>query len=67
MRNEKGGVVDFAIPIQKWWRKKILIYNSYLNKIKLIQNTFRKYLNKKKQMNIKNNKLKERNNYKEKK
>ena len=98
MRNEKGGVVDFATAspkknyksnnyiinkeinnknykypnwkivdsakvIQKWWRKKISLYNEYLNKIKLIQNYYRdyktrKYKQKKKNKNKENEKKK---------
>jgi len=36
-------LVSSAKKIQNWWRKKISMYNNYINKIKLIQNFFRNY------------------------
>jgi len=52
-------LVFSAKTIQKWWRKKLEMYNNYINKIKLIQNCFRNYkINKAKGM-IKKKELKE--------
>ena len=59
--------IIFSVKIiQKWWRKKILLYNNYLNKIKLIQNIFRNYINRKNKQNNKNINNKKNNNIKEK-
>ena len=55
-------LVSSAKKIQNWWRKKISMYNNYINKIKLIQNFFRNYkMNKVKGM-IKKKELKEEEN-----
>ena len=55
-------LVSSAKKIQNWWRKKISMYNNYINKIKFIQNFFRNYkMNKVKGM-IKKKELKEEEN-----
>jgi hypothetical protein len=52
-------LVASAKIIQNWWRKKISMYNDYINKIKLIQNFFRNYKINKVKGVIKNRELKE--------
>lgn len=52
-------LVASAKKIQSWWRKKITMYNNYINKIKLIQNFFRNYKLNKVKGAIKKKELKE--------
>lgn len=55
-------IINAAKIIQKWWRKIILTYYNYLNKIKLIQDAFRYYYNRKcKKFNNNIKKEKDRN------
>ena len=51
----KKEIITSAKIIQKWWRKKVLLYNNYINKIKLIQKTFMNYYNRKNKKNENNN------------
>ena len=59
----KWKIITSAKIIQKWWRNRVLLYNEFLNKIILIQNTFRNYKNRKyKEINKKSDLKKEENN-----
>ena len=55
---DKMEIISAAKIIQKWWRRMIFMYYDYLNKIQLIQNTFRNYYNRKCKKKYINNKLK---------
>ena len=57
---DKKEIISAAKIIQKWWRRTIFKYYDYLNKIELIQNTFRNYYNRKCKEKYINNKMKEK-------
>ena len=53
----KWKIIASAKIIQKWWKSKLLIYNNYLKKIKMIQKVFRNYKAKKNKNKNRNRKI----------
>ena len=43
-KHPKLKIISSAKIIQKWWRNRMILYYSYLNKIRMLQKNYRKFL-----------------------